>query len=301
MAGDTTTTLANYIFTDYQDEVRQTYFDGTPFINFIGKRPPEKTGDSMDWIVKSAGHTAVNYTEGATPPAAGNQTNAALTLAYKYAWDVAQVTGHAVDALRGGNMNPVDEALNDAANAVMYKQEQNMVASFIAAIDDSATYGGATRATYNLASVVVAGGSAALTETHLSSLYEGVKLRPKRVETNDLFLCSAFEQVNAYTEIGGNQYDEKNYNWDAESSTWDIGRIKPAISYNRIPWFDFSTMTNTYVFLGRKGDLVIEEKRQLTFKMLGAIDDSDRVLVTSAMELKCADPYRAGRIEALTT
>ena len=300
--GETTTTLANYILTDYSREQRvKTYFNGTPFMNFVGVRPPERTGDSMDWIVESAGVTAVNYTEGATPPASQNHTNAALTLSYVYTWAVAQITGHAVDALRGGNLIEVDKAMNDTVDAVNYKMEQNMVASFIAAIDDSTSYGGVTRATYNLASVVVAGGTAALTEAMLGSLYEGIKLRPKKVETNDLFLASTFEQINAYTEIGGNQYDEKNFNWDSMSPTWDIGRIRPNIAYNGIPWFEFPTFTNTYVFMGRKGDLVIEEKRPLTFKMLGAIDDSDRVLVTRACQFKCRDPYRNGRIEALTT
>jgi hypothetical protein len=301
MAGETTTTLANYIFTDYQDEVRETYYDALDFINFIGRVPPPKTGDSMDWIVKSAGVTAVNYTEGATPPAAQNQTNTTLTLAYKYAWDVAQVTGHAIDALRGGFLDPVNEALDDATRAVLYKQEQNMVASFIAAVNDDTNYGGATRATYNLDSVVVAGGSGALTAAMMSSLYEGVKLRKKKNETNDLFIASAYEQKTAYTEIAGVQYNEQNFNWDAMASRWDIGKMRPDIAYNGVPWFDFGSMTNTYVFMGRKSDFVIEEKRQISYKMLGAIDDSDRVLVTSAMELRCKDPYRCGRIEALTT
>ena len=299
--GETTTTLGNYIYTDYQDGIRKTYFDGTPFINFIGRIPPPKTGDSMDWHVESAGYTAVNYTEGATPPSAGNQTNTTLTLAYKYTWIVAQVTGHAIDALRGGNVNPVDMILDRAARAVMYKQEQNMVASFIAAINDDTSYGGANRANYNLDSVVVAGGSAALTAAMLSSMYEGVKLRPKDDETNDFFIASAFEQKNAYTKIGGAQYNEQNFTWDANTTKWDIGKIKTSISYNNIPWFDFPTLTNTYVFLGRKNDLIIEEKRPLQFKILGALDDSDRVLVSSSMELRCMDPYRAGRIEALTT
>lgn len=301
MSGETATTLTNYIYTDFQDEIVKTYYDDIPFINFIGRTPPEKTGDSMDWHVESAGYTAYNYTEGATPPSAGNQTNAVCTLAYKYAWITMQVTGHAMDALRGGNTKVLDAQLNKHIQAVLYKQEQNMVASFIAAIDDSTNYGGTNRSTHHLDSIVVAGGSAALTAAHLSSLYEGFKITPRTKPLDDLFLASSFEQITAYTEIGGAQYNESTFTWNSAETLWDIGKIKPAVTYNRKPWMEIPTMTNTYVFASRKSDCKIEEKRPITLKILGANDDSDKVLITSAMEFKHNDPYRAGRIEALAT
>ena len=301
MSGETTTTLSNYIFTDYSDEVRKTHYQGTPLINFFGVRPQEKTGDSMDWIVESAGYTAYNYTEGSTPPSPQSQTSVSLTLGFKYCWTVAKITGHAVDALRNGFLDPVNKAMDDAVNAVNYKCETNMVASFIAAIDDDTTYGGANRAAYNLASVVVDGGGVALTGAKLDSLREGVKLRPKDNDGGDLVYLSAPEQLTAYAEISGTAYNEINYVHGAGDGVYDISRIKPSMRYAGAPWYEIPTMTNTYVFLTRKSDVVIEEHRPITFKMLGAVDDADMILVSRSMEMKHYDPYRAGRIELLST
>jgi len=301
VSGETTTTLSNYIFTDYSDEVRKTHYQGTPLLNFFGVRPQEKPGESMDWIVESAGYTAYNYTQGATPPSPQSQTSVALTLGFKYCWIVAKVDGAAVDALRNGFLDPVSKAMDDAVSAVNYKCETNMVASFIAAIDDDTTYGGANRAAYNLASAVVDGGSAALTAAKLDSLREKVKLRPKDNDAGDLVYISAPEQLTAYAEISGTAYNEKNFIYSSEEGVYDISRIKPSMRYAGAPWFEIPTMTNTYVFLTRKSDVVIEEHRPITFKMLGAVDDSDMILVSRSMEMKHYDPYRAGRIELLST
>lgn len=302
MAGATTTTLTSFVSdVFFQEGVTKTFYDSTPLINFIGPRPATKPGDSIDWTVNSAGHTAVNYSEGHTPPVAGYNTYANLTATFKYAWDTVQVTGHAMDALKGGRIDPLQAEIDAAVRAVAYKQESNMVASLLAAIDDSTNYGGVNRTTYNLLSSVVAGGSAAVTLAKLSEMYENLKLlaRAKPETEGDLVIMSSIEQLIAYTELTGVQY--KEHITMSSDSSFDLGRIKPSMTYNGIPWYVIPTLTNTVIYLTRKADLDIQVKRAVQIDVLGKDDDSDKLLVTSAMEMIHHDPYRAAKIEALTT
>lgn len=302
MAGATTTTLSNFVSdVFFQEGITKTFFDSTPLISMFGTKPASKPGDSVDWTVNSSGHTAVNYSEGHTPPVAGYNTFVNLTMSYKYAWDTIQVTGHAIDALKGGRIDPVMTEIDAAVRAVAYKQEQNMAASLLAAIDDSTNYASANRSTYNLLSLVVAGGSAAVTLAKLSELYEGLKLlaRAKPETEGDLIILSSIEQLIAYTELTGVQY--KEHQTFAADTRFDLGRIKPSMTYNGIPWYVVPTLTNTVIYLTRKSDVEIIEKRAIKVEPLAKVDDSDKLLVTSAMELIHHDPYRAGKIEALTT
>ena len=176
-----------------------------------------------------------------------------------------------------------------------------MVASLLAAYDDSTNYGGKARATYNLLSTVVAGGSGALTAAFMVSAYEPLRIGNRVKPLDDVVIMSSFEQIQAYTEIVGIQYSEQNYNWDADSRGWDIGKIRPRMAYNGVPWFDIPTITNTNVVFGRTSDMVVVIKRPLTYKMLGAVDDSDQVLVSMGMELQIRDPQTGSKIEALST
>jgi hypothetical protein len=312
MAGATTTTLATAIKTVYEPGMRKTFYEGVPFINMFPRRQ-NTGGDSIDWMVHYAGSdSATAYSEGATPPAAGYQSITTATISHQAYMNVVQLTGHARDAMRNGYYDGAMLELNGGVVALQHIIEEAFVAAIIDAIDDDTTYAGLTRATYGLASDVTAGGSAALTLAMLSEMYETLKLDPRAViyQPGDHIIVSAPEQLTAYTEVasgsivtGDAEASGANlpYSQNANDQVLDAGRFKHTLKYNGLPWIDVATMTNTYVFLMRRSHVIIEEARPLTIEPMGKLDDSDRWLLTWNGGFAYTDPYRAGRIEALTT
>jgi hypothetical protein len=312
MAGATTTTLATAIQTIFAPQMRKTFYEGTPLMRLLGIRP-SLGGDSHDWKVNYAGNAGRSYSEGDAPGPAGNQAFADLSLAHSNFDNTVQISGHARDAMKNGYFNGVEKEMMGGISGLMHTVETAMVTQFIAAINDDTTYAGQTRTTVHTDSDVTAGGTAALTLAMLSEMYETLTLDPRAVEYNnpkEFGIISSQEQLTAYTEIGtgitqvgSTDATGPNYPYATMSTDQilDAGKLKHTVEYNRIPWFVVPTMTNTYVFLTKMADVFIEESRSLTIDPLGKIDDTDRWLLTWGGVLVHEDPYRAGRIEALTT
>lgn len=312
MAGATTTTLSTAIQTIFAPQMRKTFYEGTPLMRLLGIRP-SLGGDSHDWQVNYAGNAGRAYSEGDAPAAAGNQSFANLSLSHSNFDNTVQISGHARDALKNGYFKGVEKEMMGGISGLMHTIETAMVTQFIAAINDDATYAGQTRTTVHTDSHVVEAGSAALTLAMLSEMYETLALDPRAVEYNnplEYAIISSQEQQTAYTEVGtGIMYvgdDESTgpnfpYSTMSTDQVLDAGKLKHNIRYNGIPWFVVPTMTNTYVFLTKMVDTWIEESRSLTIDPLGKIDDTDRWLLTWGGVLVHEDPYRASRIEALTT
>lgn len=310
--GATVTTLATAIQTIFAPMMRKTFYEGTPLMRLLGIRP-SLGGDSHDWKVNYAGNAGRAYSEGAAPAAAGNQSFADLSLAHSNFDNTVQISGHAIDAMRNGYFNGVEKEMQGGISGLMHTIETAMVAQFIAAINDDASYAGQTRTTVHTDSDVTAGGSAALSLEMLSEMYETLTLDPRAVEFNnpkEFAIISSQEQLTAYTEVGtGIMYvgdDEStgaNYPYATMSTDQilDAGKLKHKVEYNGLPWFVIPTITNTYIFLTKMADVFIEESRSLQIDPLGKIDDTDRFLLTWGGVLVHEDPYRAARIEALTT
>ncbi|MHC5062111.1 MAG: hypothetical protein ACYTFK_13685 [Planctomycetota bacterium] len=307
----TTTTLATAIQTIFGPKMIKTFDEGTPLLNLLGKSP-SRGGDSTDWKLNYAGNAGEAYSEGDTPPAAGNQSFADATVAHSNYWNVVQITGHAMDAMKNGYFDGVEKEMMGGVSGLLRTIELALMAQLVAAINDDTSYAGQTRATVHSDSYVVAGGSAALTLAMLSELYEALKLSPRSVgyDPSDHMFLSAPEQWTAYTEIAtGITYvgdDESTgvhrpFTTAQTDTSLDAGLQAKSGFYNRIPWFEVNSLTNTYVFLTRRSNILIEESRALTIAPLGKIDDSDRFLLTWGGNLTHEDPFRAGRIEALTT
>jgi hypothetical protein len=312
MAGATVTTLAAAIQKAFAPRMIKTFDEGTPLLNLLGKQP-SRGGNSQDWKLNYAGNTSgAAYSEGDTPPAAGNQSYADATVAHQSYWTTVQVTKHAIRAMKNGYFDGVRKEMEGGVNELLKTVEDAFVVKLIAAINDDATYAGQTRSTVHSDSYVVAGGSAALTLAMLSEMYEALKLSPRSVsyDPSDHMILSAPEQRTAYDEIatglikvGDDESTGVNrpFTTMQTDSNMDAGLNAKGGFYNRIPWIEVNTMTNTYVFLTRRSDIEIEEAESMTIDPLGKIDDSERFLLTWTGGLIHRDPYRAGRIEALTT
>jgi len=312
MAGATKTTLATAIKTTFEPGMRKTFYEGTPLLNMFPRRS-NIGGDSVDWKIHYAGNAGTTFSEGDTPPAAGNQSYIDATVGHQHFWNVVQITGHAKDAMKNGYFDGVQKEMQGGVDGLLHAIEENFVGVLEAAINDDTTYAGLTRATYAIASDVTAGGSGALSLAMLSEMYETMKLDPRGImfnNPNEWALMSCPQQLTAYTEVatgfivtgdteasGGN----RPYGTSQTDPVMDAGMLKHTLKYNNLPWYELATMTTSLILLTRKSDVLIEECRPLTIEPLGKIDDSDRFLISWGGQIVHLDPFRAARIEALTT
>lgn len=313
MAGATTTTLSAAIDTLYQPGMTKTFYEGTPLLKLLGwPFTPHLGGDSIDWQLNYAGNAGVLLNEGDALPAAGNQTYANASVSHFTAANVVQVTAQAKAAMKNGHFDGVQKELDGGLSGLLHKIEEKCVSLLEAAINDDTSYAGLTRATVGMASDVTAGGTAANTLANMSEMYETLQLDPRAVEYDprDHIITSAPEQLTAYTEIGGRLMyvgdDESTginapYVMTQNDSQFDAGLMKHIPLYNNIPWVTLATHTNTLVFLWKRSDILAEEGQGVLLEPLAKTDLSDTWVFSWIGGLAYRDPYRAARIEALTT
>ena len=310
--GATTTTMSSAIASVFQPGLTRTFVEGTPLLRLLGwPFKPSMGGNSIDWKIQYAGHTASYVTEGDAYPAAGNNTYADATIAMQLIADSIQISGHAMDAMKGGYFDGVAAEMNDGVIAVLNKVEDYCIAQLEASIDDDSSYAGLTRATYGMAADVTAGSSGALTLALLSEMYETPKLAAAKViyVPGDDIIVSAPEQVTAYTELGGlivtgdTEAAGANlpYTQGSNEDVFDLGKLKHTIRYNNLPWYEVPGITNTLILRFKLSQVVTELFRPLTITPLGKVDDTDKFAVTCNVAMAYKDPGRASLIEALTT
>lgn len=309
----TTTTLAAAIKTTFEPGMTKTFYDGTPFLNYVGfPGRPNSGGDSIDWKVKYAGNAGVILNENDALPAAGNVSYADATIAHTLFANTVEFTGHAVDAMQNGYFDGIAEEMAEGVAGLLHKIEEKFVTVLEGAVNDDTSYAGLTRATYGLASYVVAGGSAANTLGNMSELYEALTLDGRGVvyDPSRHFIFSSPEQKTAYTEFATalvySADDEttgvnRPYGTSQMDPILDAGMMKHVIRYNGIPWVDFATATNTLVTLCDRTQIILEQSRPVTIEPLAKTDDNTKFEISWHGGLAYKDPKRAGRIEALTT
>lgn len=313
MAGATTTTLTEAINTLYQPGLTKTFYEGTPLLKLLGwPFKPHLAGDSIDWQLNYSGNAGVLLNEGDALPAAGNQEFANMTVAHFTAANTVQITAQAKAAMKNGYFDGVKAELDGGLTGLTHKIEEKCVSLLEAAINDDTSYGGQTRATVHADSDVTAGGSAANSLANMSEMYETLQLDPRAVEYNprDHIITSAPEQLTAYTEIGGRLMyvgdDESTginapYVMSQNDTQFDAGLMKHIPLYNNIPWMTLATHTNTLVFLWKRSDILAEEGQGVLLESTAKTDLSDSYVFSWIGGLAYRDPYRAARIEALTT
>lgn len=311
--GATTTTLASAINTVYQPGMPKTFYEGTPLLKLLGwPAKPHLAGKSIDWQLNYAGNPGVILNEGDPLPAAGNQSIADMTVAHVTVANTVQITAQAKAAMKNGHFDGLKKELDGGMTGLLHKVEEKFISLLEAAINDDTSYGGQTRATVHADSDVTAGGSAALTLAMMSEMYETLQLDPRAVDYSEkrYLISSSPEQLTAYTEAGG----ALMYVGDDESTgvnrphtslmsdtKFDAGLMGKIPTYNGIPWKTLATHTNTLVFLYNLDDVMTEEGQSVTLEPLGKTDLSDKWVFSWIGTLAYRDPYRAARIEALTT
>lgn len=315
MAGATTTTLSAAIRTIYNEPMTKTFYEGTPLLRLLGwPFKPHLAGKSTKWQLNYAGNAGVLLNEGDALPAAGNQTYANASVDHFTAANTVQITAQAKAAMENGHFDGVKKELDGGLSGLLHKIEEKCVSLLEGALNDDTSYAGLTRATVHMDSYVVAGGSAANTLANMSEAYEALQLDPRGVDydTTDYIVSSAPEQLTAYTEIGGRLiYSEGGdpgatgintpYNMSQNDEKFDAGLMKHTHYYNKLPWKTLATHTNTLVFFWRPSQVIAEEGQSVALEPLAKTDLSDSFVFSWIGGLAYRDPYRAARIEALTT
>jgi hypothetical protein len=300
MAGATTTTASAALQNIYNAEFAKTFYDDAPLMGSF-RKIQSQGGKYYSWFVHSAGNTSTaEFDEGEGAANPGYVTKAGLSIAYKSFRTMVQVTGHLRDAVRGGYYDAVEDEMQGGKMALIHDIEETFASDLESAIDDGTSYAGVTRATYDLTSVVTAGGSAALTNAMLRETWEDLQLGNANHVQNigELQLWSAQEQATAYSQIAdasGGVYLSKQLG----QGPLDTGRLQGGLAFNRAAWNVVPTLTNTNILFVAPSNVMIVEHRPVTVDLYAKNDDSDTYAITWAGCLVVKNPAKAAKIEAL--
>jgi hypothetical protein len=259
-------------------------------------------GDAWKWFVHSAGNTSpIEFDEGEGAANAGYITKAGLSISYKYFRSMVQITGHLRDAVRGGYYDAVEDEMQGGKDALIHDIEETFASDLESAIDDGTSYAGVTRSTYGLASVVTAGGSAALTNAMLRETWEDLQLGNSNHVQNmgEMQLWSAQQQATAYSQIAdapGGVYLSKQLG----QGPLDTGRLQSGLAFNGAAWNVVPTLTSSNILFFAPSNVSIIEHRPVTVDLYAKNDDSDTYAITWAGCLAVKNPAKAAKIEALS-
>ena len=279
MAGATDTTIASAI-NKYVHGVWDTLNSrATPLSDFHGKRT-DVTGDSVDWVVNSAGNTSsTTYVAGDAPSAAGYQTYYALTLAkasYQYR-TMIQVTGTATDSAKNGYFGVIERELQGGMLDHSSYLEDALVTAQEAAIASGGSYAGQTRANANTASYEDA---VTPTVAEMNLAHTEMMQDPRSAVWASLDLLAPIEFQNSYlTVAAGVQYYERN---SAQGSPVDAGGLS-GIGFGGKLFNTIGTMTDTTcLILGRDNcDQMVW--RDIQVDVMAKNDDSTTISLTSVI------------------
>ena len=193
MSGATVTTASPSLAKTYQPVVAKTFYTGTPILSMFPPKPGSG-GTSIDFFIHSAGNTSgETFSEGQSTPVSGYQTKVAATRVYKSFRVMVKISGHLRDAAGSGDnyYNAVEDEFKGGTADLMHLVEEGLMASLTDGIDNSATYAGLTRSTYNISSATTTVSSAALTTSHLEEAWEDTEIDSRAVDKTDFMIVSA--------------------------------------------------------------------------------------------------------------
>ena len=288
MAGATGTTFDTAI-NKYVDGVFPTLDStATPMLDFMGT-DTNVVGDSVDWVVNSAGNTSSTaFVEGDAVAAAGYQTYYALTLAktsYQYRTTV-QITGTAIDSAKGGYFGVVERELSGAMLNHQAYIEDAAVTFMEAAIDNAGDYAGQTRATVNTASLETA---VTPTVAEMHTAQTTIMGDPISANWAGMSLLAPIEFVNSYATVAAGA---STYEYNAvQGGRIDAGKLSN-IGFAGKNFTLIGTMTDTTTLWLEPSNCTRKVWRAIQTDVLAKNDDSTTVsLITVAVPIVWSPRY----------
>jgi len=293
MAGATDTTIASAI-NKYVDGVWDTLDSrATPLIDFAGS-DTNVVGDSVDWVVQSAGNTSTTtFVEGDDGAAAGYNTFYSLTLAksaFQYR-TVYQVSGTAIDSARGGYFDVIQRESMGAMLDHQAYLEEALVTNFEASVDSGDSYGGATRANANTASYENAVGPS-VADMHTAQV--SMMADPRSANWAELQMLAPIEFQNSYATVAAGV--SGTYPMQAmQGGIVDAGKLSN-ISFGGKPFTTIGTMTDTTCLLLGPNNCARKVWRGLDPQIKASNRDSIVVHLVSVIVPVIWNPRIAGKL-----
>ena len=288
MAGTTVTTIDTAINKMVQGVFPTLDSTATPMLDFMGT-DTNVVGDSVDWVVNSAGNTSTTtFVEGDAPAAAGYQTYYALTLAmasYQYR-TTAQITGTAVRAAKGGYFDVIGRELTGAMLNHQAYMEDAAVTFMEASIDDSGSYAGQTRSTVNTASLETA---VTPTVAQMNTAQTTIIADPISANWAGMSLLAPIEFVNSYATVaaGATAYELNAQ----QGGRIDAGKLTN-IGFAGKNFTLIGTMTNTTTLWLEQSNCTRKVWTPIQTDILAKNDDSTTVsLITVAVPVVWSPRY----------
>jgi len=275
------TTLASGIENLAKELIRTADYIDTPLRNML---PSEQSGggSAYNWVVQYGDNASTQYyAEGDAPVAAGNASYATCTLAYStgYLETRYEITGHALDACKGGKIEALAAEAKSAVDAHMHGREGLCVTQALAGIDDDATYAGQTRATVKMAAYAPSAIST-LALSDLNTLWTTLQTDPLIAPVERMVFLSAIGVRNAYAAVGAGvaymQYDQ------TRGQVLDAGKLGSGMAFNSRPFMDVPTITDGTLLFVDLSQIVRVEHRPVTIQPLAITQDKISFLITSS-------------------
>jgi len=279
MAGTTGTTIATAINKHVEGVFPTLNSTATPMIDFMGA-DTNVIGDSVDWVVNSAGNTSsTTFVEGDAPSAAGYQTYYALTLAkssYQYR-TMCQITGTAIDSAKGGYFGVIERELSGAMINHQAYLEDAAVTFMEAAIASGGDYAGQTRATVNTASLET---SVTPTVAQMNTAQTTIMADPISANWAGMSLLAPIEFVNSYATAAAGA---STYEYNAvQGGRIDAGKLSN-IGFAGKNFTLVGTMTDTTTLWLEQSNCTRKVWRAIQSDIMAKNDDSTTVSLTSVI------------------
>ncbi len=271
--------------------------EATPLADWVGLKDimTRGGGDTVYWPVRSAGNTSTTtFVENDAPSAAGNDTFYTLEIAkssYQYR-SVDQITGTAVDSVKGGNWDAVNRRLTDLVKAHDSYLEDATVTAYEAAVASGGSYAGQTRANANTASM-----EAAVTPTldQMATAWDAMVADPRSAPMAELEMLAPSEFITSYGDAATGQ-TAFEYN-AVQTGGIDAGRQAGGdIAYNKKRFTTIPTMTNTTMLFLSKNNVDRFYWRHKEVQTMARNDDSVTVNIISVIVPVVWNPRIAGKL-----
>jgi len=300
-------TILNALIRDYVDpDTLVTYArSGDAAAMFNVKK--YEGGTVHEWINESAyGADAAFVPEGGAPPAAVWPTLRRARQTYVGSWQTTRtITGEVRSALAtGGIEQALAKAMQGLGQSLQGRLDTQAVLELTTAIDSTANGSvnvyGLNRVANNWDSAVQNALGAALVEANLQNAYDAFRTGFRtRANLNQMFIVSNVTQQRAYTDflgIGPASALPLLMALRPEDGVFDVGRVKPTISFNGLPWFTVDTLAASDIFVLDASQMAVRFKQPPLIEALGKTGYPETFMGVSEYQFFYHDPGLAARI-----
>ena len=303
-----TTTGAALIQEQYEaDVVDAIFYNGFQGMTLPDGRElwPKKRavgGNNCNWLVRRGANTSTEvFVEGDAQPGADSQHYSAPAVPWTYVRAMAQITGHAIDAM-GSNrvgIDVVDSEILGAADDI----NDLMATSFLGstyglelAVDSTSTFGGIARGSATWWESLETAVNDALSGTDLEDMIESLRDNDRGSDVQAFLM--PWNQVTRYGRIASTPYV-------ASGPPNDKGAHLSGQTFSGIPILGIGDMTDTVIMgldIGttRKPKFQIKSVRPMQVKEMAPSGDSDVMQISSGAAFVCFDPLRQGKLTGCT-